>query len=112
MLLWLNPTLPATDRKASQSILRILRIQWCALSPFICAIFRGSNEGSDERGATKAFPSKEAKQRQHRHFFQLFLFFLPFFFGFCFPSLSVSVGAWGKIHLLTPKATFSKVSFE
>lgn len=61
----------------------ILSIQWCALSPFICAIFRGSAEWSDERGATKASPSREANHRQ------LWLFFLHpgfVFFSFNFQS--------------------------
>lgn len=87
-----NPTLAGTERKASLSILRILSIQWCALSPFICAIFRGSGEWSDERGATKAFPSREANQRQLRLFFFFSIQVLSFFpFSFS-PSSGYSQG--------------------
>lgn len=76
-----NPNLPGTERRAPLSILRIWSIQWCALSPFICAIFRGSGEWSDERGATKASPSREADERP----------FQPFFYpGFVFCSFSFS----------------------
>lgn len=100
-----NPTLPGTEWKASLSILRILSIQWCALSPFICAIFRGSGEWSDERGATKAFPSREANQRQ-----LLLFFFHP---GFVFFPLAFHPFLVISGFLKTPpscaKASFSTV---